>query len=159
MNEPAKQTGTEPQTERLAVSLETNSGPSAARSPTARPGFFHRAVMYPGRYAWYVLASTLDITVTVLLLTHLGFREANSFAQKSIDYFGTWGLIGLKFMSVIIVVAICEYVGRQKESLGRLVATIAIFASLFPVLFAVAQIVYAWCRGELVVSDGVRDYP
>jgi uncharacterized membrane protein len=91
---------------------------------------------------------------TVLVLTHLGFREANSFAQKSIEYFGTWGLIGLKFVSVVIVVAICEYVGRHREHLGRLVARLAIFASLFPVLFAIAQILYAWYRGVLVIEDG-----
>ncbi|MBC7773374.1 MAG: hypothetical protein H7210_12835 [Pyrinomonadaceae bacterium] len=120
--------------------------------------FFHRAVRYPDRYAWYVLASTLDIMTTVLVLTHLGFREANSFAQKSIDYFGTWGLIGLKFVSVIIVVAICEFVGRRREDLGRRVATLAIIASLFPVLFAIAQIVYAWHRGVLVIEDGPRHH-
>lgn len=131
--------------------------PPPAPEPV-RTGFFRRAVMYPDRYAWYVLASTLDIMTTVLVLTHLGFREANSFAQKSIDYFGTWGLIGLKFVSVIVVVAICEFVGRQRASLGRTVATLAIVASLFPVLFAIAQILAAWWRGELVVTDGYRPH-
>src|SRR2546426_5662337 len=79
---------------------------SDATLPSLPP--HRRPVLYPDRYAWYVLASSLDVMVTVTLLVHLGGREVNSFAQWSIERFGTWGLIGLKFLSVILVVAICE---------------------------------------------------
>lgn len=99
-----------------------------------------RHVLYPNRYAWYVLASALDIMVTVTVLVHLGAREVNTIAQWSIDRFGTWGLIGLKFLSVVLVVLICEYVGRRREKMGRWLATGAIFASLLPVGAALAQI-------------------
>src|SRR5688572_17904597 len=86
-----------------------------------------RQVLYPNRYAWYVLVSALDIMFTVALLVHLGAREVNMLAQASIELFGTWGLIGLKFLSVVLVVAICEWVGRQRPRLGGKVATTAIF--------------------------------
>lgn len=114
---------------------------------------YARQVLYPDRYAWYVLASALDVMVTVTVLVHLGAREVNTFAQWSIDQFGTWGLIGLKFISVALVVAICEYVGRQRQRSGRWLATAAIFLSLLPVAAAMAQIVYLLVTGELEVQE------
>src|SRR5690349_11853101 len=101
-----------------------------------------RHVLYPDRYAWYVLASALDGMVTITVLVHLGAREVNTFAQWSIERFGNWGLIGLKFLSVILVVLICEYVGRRRRRLGAALATAAIFLSLIPVVAAMTQVVY-----------------
>jgi uncharacterized membrane protein len=115
-----------------------------------------RHVLYPDRYAWYILASALDIMVTVTVLVHLGAREVNSFAQWSIEQFGTWGLIGLKFLSVILVVAICEHVGRRRPRLGAALATAAIFVSLIPVGSALVQVIYFTARGELVITEWPR---
>jgi uncharacterized membrane protein len=120
-----------------------SSGTAAARRP----------VLYPDQYAWYVLASALDIMVTVSVLLHLGAREANLIAQRSIELFGTWGLIGLKFVSVALVVAICEYVGRRRPRAGRWLAIVAIFMSLFPVAAAIVQATVLGIRGELVVQN------
>jgi len=111
-----------------------------------------RHVLYPNRYAWYVLASAMDIMMTVTVLVHLGAREVNTIAQWSIEQFGTWGLIGLKFLSVILVVAICEHVGRKRELAGRWLVIGAIFASLLPVGAAMAQIVYLLAMGQLEVQ-------
>lgn len=129
---------------------------SAFQTNAADQPFHRRAVLYPDRYAWYVLASALDIMVTVTVLVHLGAREVNTFAQWSIERFGTWGLIGLKFLSVIAVVAICEHVGRRRPRLGASLATIAIFLSLLPVAAALAQVLYFTVRGELVVTEWPR---
>lgn len=128
--------------------------PESATMPAMGPlaWLFSRHVLYPDRYAWYVLASALDVMVTVTVLVHLGAREVNTFAQWSIERFGTWGLIGLKFLSVMLVVAICEYVGRRRPKMGRLLATAAIFASLMPVFAAMVQIVVLMTRGEMEVQ-------
>lgn len=139
----------------MTVGSDTSAGSTTSPAPTAA-SVWRRAVLYPDRYAWYVFASALDIIVTVTVLTHLGFREANSFAQKSIDYFGTWGLIGLKFLSVIVVLCICEYVGRRREHAGRTLATLAIALSLFPVAFALLQVVFGWLMGDVVVTEWPR---
>jgi uncharacterized membrane protein len=106
-------------------------------------------VLYPNQYVWYVFASALDIMLTVTVLVHLGMREANTFAQWSIDRFGTWGLIGLKFLSVIVVVMICEYIGRADERRGRRLSTIAIGLSLIPIAAALAQTAYLALWGEV----------
>jgi len=108
-----------------------------------------RHVLYPDRYAWYVLVSALDIILTVTVLKHLGMREANTFAQWSINQFGTWGLIGLKFLSVIVVVLICEYIGNREIGRGRRLTTIAILISIFPVTAALVQVGYLGMGGEI----------
>ncbi|MGE3109086.1 MAG: DUF5658 family protein [Phycisphaerales bacterium] len=136
-------------------SATATDAPAPALAP-ATFGYFRRAVLYPDRYAWYVLASALDIITTVTVLKHFGFREANSFAQTSIDLFGTWGLIGLKFLSVVVVVFICEFIGRRKERLGRRVASLAIALSLFPVGFALAQLVVGVVQGRIVETEWPR---
>lgn len=115
-------------------------------------------VLYPDRYAWYILASTLDIVVTVSVLVHYGAREVNSLAQASIELFGTWGLIGLKFLTLVIVIAICEYIGRRQPRLGRMLATIAIAVSLAPVLAATTQVFWLWGRGEIEHTEWPRDF-
>lgn len=116
-----------------------------------------RAVLYPDRYAWYVLASALDIMVTVTVLVHLGAREVNTFAQWSIDQFGTWGLIGLKFLSVILVLCICEFIGRRRERTGRMLATLAIALSLLPVTAALAQVAFLLATGRLELQEWPRE--
>jgi hypothetical protein len=124
-------------------------------NPDSAPSH-RRPVLFPDRYAWYVLASSLDIMVTVTVLVHLGAREVNTFAQWSIEHFGTWGLIGLKFLSVILVVMICEYIGRRSRRTGAALATAAIFLSLIPVAAALTQVAYLTASGQLVITDWPR---
>ena len=137
-------------------------GAAAAVVSDARPRVWRTLlggapVLYPDRYAWYILASVLDITVTVSVLIHYGAKEVNSIAQASIELFGTWGLIGLKFLTLVIVIAICEYVGRRRPRLGRMLATIAIAMSLMPVLAATTQVFWLWGDGELEHTEWPRD--
>ncbi len=127
---------------------------------------YRGAMLYPDRYAWYVLVSALDVMVTVKLLVHLGqreeqpfgfdtdvhAREVNTFAQWTIEQFGTWGLIGLKFLTVILVVAICEYIGRRRLRLGRNLAFAAIFLSLLPIAAALIQVAYLTVTGRLIIE-------
>lgn len=118
-----------------------------------------RPVLYPDMYAWYILVSALDIIVTVTLLVHfghLGAHEANTFAQWTIDLCGTWGLIGLKFLSVCLVVGICEFIGRRRERAGRRLAFAAIFISLMPITAALIQTGYYAATGELIIERWPR---
>jgi hypothetical protein len=145
--------------------MQIGSGPETQLTPAPDPrphpthGPIHRRhVLYPDTYAWYVLASALDVMVTVAVLVHLGAREVNTFAQWTIEEFGTWGLIGLKFISVVIVVAICEHIGRQRQRLGRTLAVAAIFASLLPVTAALTQVAYLTTTGRLVIQEWPQKY-
>ncbi len=115
-----------------------------------------RAVLYPDHYAWYLLGSALDIVVTTFILEHMGLgnehgvepvgREVNVLAARLIDVMGIWGLIALKFSTVIVVILVCETVGRRRPRLGRALATTAVVLSALPVGLGLLQ-AWAWTRG------------
>jgi hypothetical protein len=100
-----------------------------------------RPVLYPDQYTWYVLVSSLDLMMTNTVMTHFGAREMNTIADRAIQHFGFWGLIGLKFATVVLVVVICETVGRRRPLLGKRIAEWAVALSAIPVILAVAQLV------------------
>ena len=129
-----------------------STGTPLAMPPTHGP-IHKRHVLYPDAYAWYVLASALDVMVTVTVLVHLGAREVNTIAQWTIEHSGTWGLIALKFVSVIVVIAICEHIGRRRATIGRTLAVVAIFGSLLPVTAALSQVAYLTATGRLLIQD------
>ncbi|MFO0833236.1 MAG: DUF5658 family protein [Phycisphaerales bacterium] len=102
-----------------------------------------KQALYPDHYAWYVLASSLDVMVTYFIIWRLNGREVNSVANHLVQMFGHWGLIMLKFSSIVLVVAICEWVGRQHFIRGRRLAIAAIAISALPVGVGLVQIL-AW---------------
>jgi uncharacterized membrane protein len=105
-----------------------------------------RAVLYPDAYAWYILASALDIMVTHTILHHFDGWEVNVLAARLVERFGHWGLIGLKFCSVILVVMVCETVGRQRPNLGKVLAVLSIVVGGLPVVIGLLQLV-VWVGG------------
>lgn len=101
-------------------------------------------VRYATWYPWFVLLASLDVMLTWTIL-RLGGREANVIAEQVIDAFGLPGAIALKFGSVIVVVLVCEYVGRQADRAGRRLAATAVALSVVPVLIGAGVLVeYAW---------------
>ena len=100
-------------------------------------------VRYPEQYVWLILVGSLDIMLTSVILTHLGGREANPIAQWFIDRLDVWGLILLKFTTLIVVILICERIGAERHALGKRVAEWSIAISCFPVVFAIALMLRA----------------
>ena len=121
--------------------LNTSSDVAMAAAPSTPK---HRApVLYPNHYAWFVLTSSLDIMLTHTILTQFaefGGRELNTFADWVIGRFGLAGAVGLKFISVITVVAICEIVGRKHPRTGRRLVTAVLLLSLIPIIAALGQL-------------------
>lgn len=111
-------------------------------APNAR-GFARSGALYPNLYVWYVLASALDVMVTYSILEHFDGWEVNLLAAHLIERFGNWGLIGLKFSSVVVVVCVCEAVGRARASAGRWLAIAAIVVGALPVGIGLLQLA-AW---------------
>ena len=108
---------------------------------TGRPGHAGGAVLYPTQYVLYVLVSSLDLITTHTVMRHFGAVEVNTIADRAIKMFGFWGLIGLKFGTVVAVVLICEYVGRRRPRTGLKIAEWAVAISAVPVVVAVLQVV------------------
>lgn len=96
-----------------------------------------REVLFPNGYVWFVLVSALDIMLTWVVL-HAGGREANALAERVIFHFGLPGLVAYKFVLVIVVVAICEFVGRRKRETARKLLSVGIMITCMPVVLALA---------------------
>jgi uncharacterized membrane protein len=111
----------------------------------SRPFVPRGPVLYPNLYAWYVLASALDVMLTYAIIYKLGGREVNVVANNLLSMFGHWGLIGLKFATVVLVVAVCELIGRWRVGVGRRLAIAAIVISAMPVGYGLV-LVLAWTR-------------
>src|SRR3954470_19643700 len=101
------------------------------------PPIQSRPVIYPNGYVWFVFVSALDIMLTWVIL-HLGGAERNGVADRIIWHFGLPGLVVYKFLLVIIVVSICEYVGRKNHETGRKLLSVGIMLTCMPVVLALA---------------------
>lgn len=118
------------------------SHPGSARAvPLPR---FGGRVLFPQLYLWLVFVSSLDVICTSIILT-LGGSEVNPFADYLLQRWDLWGLVGLKFVAISVVIVLCEIIGRMRLITGRRLAQWAIGISLVPVVVALVQLGwYAW---------------
>lgn len=96
-------------------------------------------VLFPAGYTWLVLAGSLDIIFTYVML-NLGAIEVNVIANAALSHAGLWGLILLKFSVVAGVLWICEYVGRRRLRAARSLVSAGVALNFFPVVFSIAQL-------------------
>lgn len=96
-------------------------------------------VLFPNAYAWLVLAGSLDVIMTYLML-NVGAIEVNAVANHAQRVAGLWGLIGLKFSMIAGVLWICEYVGRHRLSTARSLVGAGVALNFLPVVASLAQL-------------------
>lgn len=99
-----------------------------------------RPALFPAHYMWYVLVCVLDLVLTNTVINYYGAREVNGIAHHAIELMGFWGLIALKVATMVVVITVCETVGRKRERLGLKVAEWAVALSALPVVATVTQI-------------------
>lgn len=80
--------------------------------------FAQPALLFPMEYLLFVLASAMDIVLTWSIL-EAGGRELNPIAEVVINHHGLTGMVAYKFALVVLVVILCESIGRLKVSKGR----------------------------------------
>lgn len=95
---------------------------------------------YQSAYLWLVLISALDVMLTMVVLMALEGFEVNPVAAAVIDTMGFPGATAFKFGVVVLVVVICEIVGRKDDRSGRNLITAAILISALPVAYSFALI-------------------
>ena len=90
-------------------------------------------VLYPNEYAWLIFVSALDVMLTWIIL-YTGGYETNVLADAVVGRFGLPGLVVFKFALVLLVIVICETVGRRKPITGRRLAVASIAITCLPVV-------------------------
>lgn len=102
-------------------------------------GLLRRDLLYTRWYAWFLVASALDIIMTAMVLS-LGGIEMNPVADFVITQFGMHGAMAYKFSLVILVILLCEIIGRHNNRWGRSVAQFAVLGPAFAALLGYSLI-------------------
>ena len=94
---------------------------------------------YPRPYSWFVVVSVLDIlfTWTVILL---GGKEVNAIADMVISYAGGKGIIIYKFCLVVLVIVLCEVIGRRRDKIAKRLAEWSVAVTAIPVVLSIYQL-------------------
>ncbi len=90
---------------------------------------------FQNQYVWFVFFSAMDIMLTWAILRR-GGREVNPVADQIIDMWGLTGAILFKFSLTMLVVIVCEVVGRKRLVTATWLATTAMIVSAIPVIYS-----------------------
>lgn len=104
---------------------------------------FRAKAHHPNAYVWYVLVCVIDLCLTFTVIFRLGGREVNGIARAVLDAGGFWGLIGLKLLTMFVVIGACEALARRRPELARRVAEWAVAISSIPAILTLVQILQA----------------
>ena len=155
----ADQDGHRPDQSNRATAVAQAAEPSLAallnrRIESINPTLFIAPnARYSDAYAWYLLVCVLDILLTYTVLTYYGAREVNAIAQWAIDHWSWTGLVTLKFATVVVVILICEILGRLRPAAGRMVSVLAVGISAVPVVLTMAQMSLLGVPDDFVFND------
>ena len=97
---------------------------------------------YQRPYAWFVVLSALDVlfTWTVLLC---GGQEVNAIADAVIGYAGAQGIVAYKFCLVVLVIVLCEVIGRRRDKVGKKLAEWSVAITSIPIVLSIYQLLTA----------------
>jgi hypothetical protein len=122
-----------------------------------------RHVLYPNAYVWFVFLAAMDVICTYMIMHPALFyqpmpagaviadpdsailaseprgQELNPMAAGIIERYGMPGKVAYKFSLVVLVIVICEIVGRAKFASGKRLAEWAVALTAIPVVVAIVQ--------------------
>lgn len=121
------------------------------------PAMRQPKMLYQAHYAWFVFMAAMDVMMTWIILgPPFDGLEANWLADQVIQFGGLRAMVAFKFSLVLLVIIVCEVVGRRDRGRGRLLANLAIILTAFPVVVAFVQLVIdvrAWANLPLDAVD------
>jgi len=117
-------------------------GPVRTRSSRKKLGWFSLPPMrYQRPYAWFVVLSVLDVMFTWTILL-CGGTEVNAIADAVIAHSGANGIILYKFCLVVLVIVLCEVIGRRRDRIARLLAEWSVALTSIPILLSIYQLLF-----------------
>jgi len=91
---------------------------------------------YQNAYVWLILVSALDIILTLLVvLIWPGGYEVNPIAAAVIHVMGFGWAIVFKFATIVLVIVLCEVIGRRSDKMGRGLSIAAVALNACAVLY------------------------
>jgi hypothetical protein len=97
--------------------------------------FERKPMLYQNRYVWFIFISSLDLMLTWVIL-YFGGREVNPLAQHILRHFGLYGMVAFKLSLVLLVILLCEGIGRRSPTAGQWLASASIMLASVPVLLS-----------------------
>ena len=122
--------------------------PPRVEKPTTMPASEQRrrGVLFPDTYVWLVLVSSMDVMLTWLFL-ELGGREVNPVAHFVLHLGGFEAMVIFKFTVIVMVVLICEFIGKHDMKTARRLAYLAVGISSIPIFASLGQLAaLAWAH-------------
>src|SRR5262245_29291971 len=114
----------------------------SSTQPGTDPGDGRTHVLYPNTYVWLVFLASLDVMMTWIILSPaFGGYEVNKLANWVIRAGGLKATIVYKFGLIVLVVVICELIGRRRPKTGARLAAWCVAIQCVPVLVAFVQLV------------------
>ena len=109
-----------------------------------QPSFWSNPQMrYPNIYTWVVLLASLDGLLTLFVLYLWEGYEVNPIAAAVIETMGPYWAVLFKLATVVLVIVICEVLGRRDDRTGRRLATAAVVVNALPVAYTFALLLRA----------------
>ena len=124
----------------LGMSQRSDQDLPATSGAGSRGKLGQPPMLYQSLYTWLVFVASLDILFTWAVL-RLGGVELNFLADAVISWAGLHGMIVFKFCTVVFVVLMCEFIGRQRYRLGRRIAILSVAITWIPVVLGIVQTV------------------
>ena len=90
-------------------------------------------------YLCLTIVAAVDIALTWTIL-QMGGTEVNPIADVVIQEGGLKGMIGFKFICVVLVIQMCEYVGRRQLNKGLWLSRSVVGISSVPVFVGALHI-------------------
>ncbi|MEM1108863.1 MAG: DUF5658 family protein [Planctomycetota bacterium] len=117
----------------------------ADQSTSSRPvrgPFTVREMRFPWLYAGIIVAGTLDIILTAIILA-LGGKEANPLANAVLQTHGFEGMILFKYLVVGLVILACEFIADRNRRKALSLAVILVVIHSFPVVWSTSLLLFA----------------
>jgi hypothetical protein len=104
-------------------------------------GLALRALRFPSLYAAIIVAGTLDVWLTGVLLA-LGGQEANPLANAALQAHGFGGMVLFKYLAVGLVILACEFVASRDRRTARNLALVLIAIHAAPLPWSAALLAF-----------------
>lgn len=101
-----------------------------------------RNLRFPKLYALIVLAGTLDVWLTGILLA-FGAQEANPLADAVLQSYGFPGMVIFKYLVVGLVLLGCEFVADHNLRKAKILAIILVVIHASPLPWSTGLLLFA----------------